>query len=670
MLTAWLACWSLSRELAARERIDGDWRWSAIVAGAIWGVCSTLIVEMSSLLRCLNAPMLLASWCLVNAGLWGMALAFVRNRKGRLTEWLSRWPDVWGRFKVYPWDVRLLLILIGSLVAVLGVIAIATPTTNWDSFTYHLPRVMHWIQQGSVEHFPTGNTRQIESGPWSAFILTNLYLLEGSDRFFNLVQWLAMVGSVVAASLLARQLWHLAEPPAAESVRSAPDDRTRCQRGEALAALLVVTLPIGLVESITTQTDYGVTFWLACLANFALAAWKEPRHGWYALGMGATLGLGLLTKVTMIIYAAPMVAALLARWWWQLPGLGAKLRPSLMVGVAVLLLNAPHWSRNLAVFGSPLGSQATRAIQCNRNISLASTFSNLIRNLTLETNTGIRPLTRKLNQLLFYAHRLSGKDINDPDITYPMGRFGFFPDFFVDDSYASNPYHGVLILAAAGLALRRWRCSWPRLVYVVLIGVSFVAFCGYLRWQQWHTRMHLAYLVLLMPWVAVELERFLAGWRMAVVGGGLLGFAVFSLLDNQNRPVADAWFRQLPRENQYLVPYDLPKKLATANTAKFQQIADEILASDCRRIGLKLRAEDAEYLIWRFLINRGFRGSLEHVWVENESAQLQNPLTFPEAIITSYAGDPPAMIARRFPFKTDYGHFQVYSPRPIGRGPP
>jgi hypothetical protein len=131
--------------------------------------------------------------------------------------------------------------------------------------------------------------------------------------------------------------------------------------------------------------------------------------------------------------------------------------------------------------------------------------------------------------------------------------------------------------------------------------------------------------------------------------------------------VADAWFRQLPRENQYFIPYDLPKKLAFANTGQLQQMADEILASGCRAIGLKLQGEDGEYLIWRFLINRGFRGTLEHVLVDNESAQLQNPPTLPEAIITSFAGDPPPAIAKHYPNRTDYGYFKVYWSKQVRR---
>ena len=70
-------------------------------------------------------------------------------------------------------------------------LALLTATTNWDSLTYHLPRILHWIQQGSVDHYPTNIIRQIDLAPWSSFAMANLYLLQGSDRWISLVQWFA-----------------------------------------------------------------------------------------------------------------------------------------------------------------------------------------------------------------------------------------------------------------------------------------------------------------------------------------------------------------------------------------------------------------------------------------------------------------------------------------------
>jgi len=145
------------------------------------------------------------------------------------------------------------------LVSGLGVIAAATPTTNLDSLTYHLPRVMHWIQQQSVEHFPTGNTRQLEFAPWPAFVITNLHLLIGDDQLDSLVQWFAMLTSVIVTSFVSQQLLQHWNAGTAATPRPPLLAVSTQRRVTALSCLLVTTLPIGVVESITTQTDYVVT---------------------------------------------------------------------------------------------------------------------------------------------------------------------------------------------------------------------------------------------------------------------------------------------------------------------------------------------------------------------------------------------------------------------------
>jgi len=95
---------------------------------------------------------------------------------------------------------------------------------------------MHWAQNASVSHYPTANLRQLQFGPAAEYILLHLQVLSDSDRWANLVQWLAMVGSVALASLLARH-WGAG------------------RSGEWLAGILVATLPMGILQSSTTQND-------------------------------------------------------------------------------------------------------------------------------------------------------------------------------------------------------------------------------------------------------------------------------------------------------------------------------------------------------------------------------------------------------------------------------
>src|SRR4030095_6349372 len=85
-------------------------------------------------------------------------------------------------------------------------IALITEPNNFDSQTYHLPRIEHWIAQRSVEFFPTGIYRQAATPPGAEYLLPHLRLLTGGDALYNLLQWAAGVGCLVVASRLTAQL--------------------------------------------------------------------------------------------------------------------------------------------------------------------------------------------------------------------------------------------------------------------------------------------------------------------------------------------------------------------------------------------------------------------------------------------------------------------------------
>ena len=62
LLASWCGCFWLSRELAARQKIRSDWRLSWLLACVGWGTLLTLVVEVSSRLRGLNATTMMGAW--------------------------------------------------------------------------------------------------------------------------------------------------------------------------------------------------------------------------------------------------------------------------------------------------------------------------------------------------------------------------------------------------------------------------------------------------------------------------------------------------------------------------------------------------------------------------------------------------------------------------------
>ena len=68
---------------------------------------------------------------------------------------------------------------------------------------------------------------------------------------------------------------------------------------------------------------------------------------------------------------------------------------------------------------------------------------------------------------------------------------------------AAHPLH-VALLAGAGPAAR-WGGARSLVSYLIAVGCGFVLFCALLRWQPWHARLHLPWLVLGAPAVGVVL---------------------------------------------------------------------------------------------------------------------------------------------------------------------
>ena len=73
--------------------------------------------------------------------------------------------------------------------------ALYTVPYNYDSMTYHLARVGHWIDHKNVAHYITNIDRQIYSPVLCEYFLMHIMLLTGSDILVNLLQFFCLLSS-------------------------------------------------------------------------------------------------------------------------------------------------------------------------------------------------------------------------------------------------------------------------------------------------------------------------------------------------------------------------------------------------------------------------------------------------------------------------------------------
>ena len=281
------------------------------------------------------------------------------------------------------------------LIAVLTLfIALASPPNNWDSQTYHLARIEHWIQNRSLKFYPTANTRQLMLPGLAEVLILQLRLLSGGDRLDNIVQWLAGAGSVIVVGRIALALG-------------------ASRRGAALSRLTAASLPIGILESTSTQNDLVVTFFLLCMAE-RLLAWRASRATADAAFMAVAASLALATKGTAYLIGLPLGL------WFLIeirPEGRRALAPLFACALLLLLPNVPGYIRNLADSGSPIGTigQVTN----NADFGLVALVVNGARNLAINLATQDYPLNRRITEFVYTGLDALGLDTNDPDLSFP-----------------------------------------------------------------------------------------------------------------------------------------------------------------------------------------------------------------------------------------------------------
>jgi len=582
-------------------------RGSALLAAIVWGCALIFITEALSLFRALNFFGLSAAWLAAS-----LALLFVYLRAGRKAGDEALRLAGWARTLVGgaspPTPLLMLVAAIALVIIAVGINALAAAPNSFDAMTYHMARVTHWIQNRSVEHYPTSALRQLYLNPWAEWAILHVQILSGGDRLANLVQWSSMIDSVAGVSLIAKQLG-------------------ADVRGQILAAVAASTIPAGILQASGTQNDYVVAFWLICFVHCVLSLRTRPCLP-YAFAAGASLGLALLTKGTAYIYAAPFLC-------WLAFDLYARLHRRawtlyLAVGATALILNAGFYARNVGLFGSPLGVNRQGYIEgykySNDIFTVPALVSNVARNVSLHVGTPSARVNYYTEAAVYRLHGLLGLDPVDPRTTWmwiSAPRFQIFPPR-TNEYLAGNPLHLALILFSIAAAFK-WRGQGERrdrLFYLAAVAFGFLIFCAYLRWQPWHARLHLPLFLLCSPLIAVALTSIPYRRLVNLIAVGLLVSALPYVLCNKERPLiasrllhtTDSVFVRQRIDHYFF--FNPPIKDSYFGAANF------LSSQDCASVGLLIGHDDFEYPLWALFRAHGRRGvRIEHVGVNNASAE-------------------------------------------------
>jgi len=560
--------------------------------------------EMLSAFHAISFTALVIGWFLfLSVCFVAAALLIHRRRQGWTLPVLRR---------VTPLAV-LLVGVIAFILATTFATAILYPPNTWDSMTYHMPRVVHWISNNSVSFYPTAIPRQTYQMPLAEFAIMHVQILSGGDLFANLVQWVSFLVLICLGLLIAAELG-------------------LSNRQQLLSAVVIATLPMAILQASSTQNDLVVSSFVMSFSLFMLRIRKNLNTE-NLLFAATGLGLALLTKGTAFLYCAAIGTSLsvpiLATSMSDHASLLKATAALALIVLVALLLNAGHFSRNYHLYGHPV-STADEHYQ-NGDMSVATLVSNIVRNGALHLGTP----SSHINQYLYRALQVAlGSQLDNPKTTW----FGtsFNVPYSRHEDTAGNLIHMFIVLMSIMLLPILWgqRYHTGAIWYAISVMLGAIFYCWILKWQPWASRLHTPLFAMAAPLLVMTITSDIGGIRKSIGYAILSCMVIYSLpfaLHNQSRSLVSLQWNRKDRMELYFQnrAHLLHDYIDAMNIVE---------KAGVREVGLYLDRGDWEYPFWVVALQKEKNGrtiSFRHVGVSNVSRMLEEDTFLPLYVIAT-----------------------------------
>jgi hypothetical protein len=576
------------------------------------------VTESLGMARAITSQNIVLSWL----AMWVVALVPLILRRDEVAALskriIRRVGEVYSRLSLWQ---RFLSASVLAILSLLTLQSLLFPSNNVDTMVYHLPRIVSWISQGSLEHFPTHVYRQLYQPPFSEIMIMNVNLLHSGDLFTSVVQVFFFVSSLVVIDLLIEGL-------------GLPKDYR-------LAGLvLAVTLPAAVLQASSAKGDIVLSFLLLSAAYFA---WQVvSSRDWHVfIFLGLSMGLAVLTRGTAYLYIAPIAAVLAFHGMRSLfkGDLTILVRASLSL-LIFLLLNAGHYSRNFRLVGNPLLDSKESRMYAYTHMSPTLFVSNVLRNTARQV--GPYPVNKYFYNAVVDFHEKIGLALEDSTTVFystgSMLKFTSAPTQLNNENTTPNFIHFYVILLAIASTLAasftgRQRFHRTAVVAALVTVLQLVLFSLYLKWQPWHTRVLVPVFTLAVPMVCHAL------WSIGVPRLATRSLLVVCLALAFSLAVCNVARPLLP--NRYTASLDLrddrfekyfPKM--PESHLEYRAVRDLLDAGKHRRIGI---IDPMEAIMMYPLLDDVYRRPVEpvHVRVRNQTMSIARDSANLDCIITS-----------------------------------
>lgn len=581
-----LVLWILAIQTMRSRRTPASLRMSAMIASLLLGASLVACTEILSIFHLVTFGPVLSFWMIAVIA----AVPFARG------SWSATLPRL-RQFVARTAQERILGSLVLFLLAALLWVVCVYPPQTYDSLSYHLPRQILWMQQGSVAPFDSPNFRSLSMTPFVEFIGLHFFVLTRADTWHTGVQWIFLILALCAISLMVKRLGG-------------------GRIAQWFAVLFAVTYPVVFFQASSAKNDLAAGALVTITTLLVLSrASMLPRFSCSIL-LGLSLGLSLLTKGNAYIFLAPVMLWMIVRFWRVL---GLRCLPRLVViFLLAALLNAGYWYRNFSVFNRPFGPPSgaeTKNILVNQSHRPLEILSVVLRDLSSLNITPSDTINGAMQAGVEKLHQWMGISVNHPPTTFNEAYT--LLDLFRSEDSITSVIHNVVALLGLWIAVIAWRKRRVDLCLAICIILGFLFFCAYLKWQLWLVRLLIPLLFLSAPLAAgiLTLSRRHRD-TLLYVASGLLFISVLPAFKGP-RPVfsARAWKQTV---ETLRVGKDRHQE---ANNAK--AIAEYIAENpDLKNIGIAgLHPNAPSYILMRPLID--YSRHPVRLWIVNPAVHVE-----------------------------------------------
>lgn len=546
-----------------------------------------------------------------------------------------------------------IIFLILVIIFLVLMISMHTIPYNMDSMAYRLPRIMQWLQNGTIDYYASNYLQQIETPILTEVINAHIYVLTGcSETAFNLLQTCSYLLNCLLVYKIAELL---------------KCNRLWCY----IAVCLFAATPIAFAEAFSSQSDNFSAVWMLFFIFLLLKQINEYENVGFTISIFNYIMIGLITGIAYETKPNVIIPMLCFGVYFEIACIMAKIKLSNIIkysgtilGAAILVM-LPELIRIYMAFNTlfpEMGGSVMLVQTWNPKFLLMNLIKGVCYNLNTSTFYFITPILEKIPS---YVSNLMGVEVNSSFISWD--NFILSDPMEYNHDRVPNPLITwlfmislvIILVEYIFLKIRKMNVKKAPIIRGYMLTVGFIYFCFITvnRFSRNNVRYQLPLYALLAVLVVCALggSKILKkrNYTYAVI---IASFCAVSLINQ----VVYHFNIALTGVRDHNAGYFIHAK---GMYEGYKAAIAEINKMDGDIVGLHIETA-FEYPLYTMLDNEYF---YQHVNVDNETQQFEDLSTEPDFLIYISSGELDEVVEchgrlyyRSFYLDDDWQNYAIY----------